>query len=134
MPEDSQNRRGVRRGALVWTLIVGAVTTLVALDALRGRLEVPPAEVGAVETPPADEALVLPHDPPDLPPGPHRIAFETSCTICHSTRLVVNQPPFPQKKWAEEVHKMVTAYGAPIAPEDEPRIVEYLMVLRGRAE
>jgi cytochrome c5 len=134
MPEDNPNRQGVRRGVIVWTILVGAVATLVALDALRGRLEVPPVEAIAVEAPPADEVLVLPHDPPDLPPGPHRTAFESSCTICHSTRLVVNQPPFPQKKWAEEVHKMVTAYGAPIAPDEEPHIVEYLMTVRGRSE
>jgi cytochrome c5 len=135
MIEDSHDRPGTRRGVLVWTILVGVLTTLVALYALRGAAELPPAELAApAEAPPSDEAVALPHEPPDLPPGPHREDFLLSCTICHSTRLVVNQPPFPQKKWAEEVHKMVTAYGAPIAPDDEPRIVEYLMILRGRPE
>jgi hypothetical protein len=134
MVEDIQDRPRVRGGVLVWTLLVGAVTTLVAFYALRGRLEVPSADPVAVEAPPSDQALVLPHDPPYLPPGPHRQAFETSCAICHSTRLIFNQPPFPQKKWAEEVHKMVTAYGAPIAPSEEPHLVAYLMTVRGRAE
>jgi hypothetical protein len=135
MVEDIRDRKRAPRGVLVWTLLVGAATTWVALDALRGRPQLPPAEVvEPAEAPSSEQPFVLPHDPPDLPPGPHREAFETSCTICHSTRLVVNQPPFPRKKWTEEVHKMVTAYGAPIAPDEEPRIVEYLMALRGRSE
>lgn len=133
-PETSE-KPGTRRGVLFWTILVGVLTTLVALYASTGRPELPPAEpVAPAEAPYSTEALVLPHDPPDLPPGPHREDFILSCTICHSTRLVFNQPPFSQKKWAEEVHKMVSAYGAPITSDEEPSIVEYLMAIRGRTE
>jgi hypothetical protein len=45
---------------------------------------------------------------------------------------VANQPAFPRGKWTEVVHKMVTAYGAPIAPVQEAEIVDYLMIYRGR--
>jgi hypothetical protein len=31
-----------------------------------------------------------------------------------------------RETWEEVVHKMVTAYKAPISPDDEKRIVEYL--------
>lgn len=62
-----------------------------------------------------------------LPPGPHRTEFQASCMICHSARLALNQPTFPQEKWAEIVHKMAAVYGGPIAKEDEGRIVEYLL-------
>jgi hypothetical protein len=132
MSEGPRDRQGTRRGAIVWTLLVGVVTTLVALHVLREGPELPPA--APAEGPAPEQPAVMPHDPPVLPPGPHREAFALTCTICHSTRLVFNQPPFPRKKWAEEVRKMVTAYGAPIAPDDEPPLVDYLMTIRGREE
>jgi len=75
---------------------------------------------------------VLPHDEPELPSGPHQRTFVASCTICHSTRLVLTQPPFPRKEWAELVHTMVKAYGAPITPEVEGQIVDYLTTVRGK--
>ncbi len=135
MAEASPIQHRTRRGVLVWTLLAVAATTAIAFDALRDRPRLPTPETEApVETPPTDRAFVLPSDPPDLPLGPHREEFAVSCTICHSTRLVANQPYFPQKKWAEIVHKMVFVYGAPLAPDDESRIVEYLMTMRGRPE
>jgi hypothetical protein len=66
----------------------------------------------------------------ELPEGPHRSDFQTSCLICHSGRLPLGQPPFRREKWAEVVHKMVAVYGAPMTPEDESRVVEYLLVAR----
>ncbi len=135
MAEDRPSRQRTRRGVLVWTLLAAAVTTAIAFDALRDRPQLPPPEADVpVETPPTDQAFALPNDPPDLPLGPHREEFAVSCTICHSTRLIANQPHFPQKKWGEIVHKMVDVYGAPLAPDDEARIVEYLMTMRGRPE
>jgi hypothetical protein len=77
-------------------------------------------------------AITLPHAEPDLPPGPHRDTFQVSCTICHSTQLVLNQPPFPDKKWIEVVQKMVVTYGAPIEKNQEAEIVEYLHSIRGK--
>jgi hypothetical protein len=38
----------------------------------------------------------------------------------------MNQPLLSEEGWKEVVHKMVTAYRAPIAPEDEKLIVDYL--------
>jgi hypothetical protein len=65
-----------------------------------------------------------------LPEGVHRQNFETSCMNCHSPLLVFNQPKLPKKKWGEIVHKMVSAYGAPIAKGDEPLLVDYLMAIQ----
>ena len=56
----------------------------------------------------------LEYHAPDLPPGPYQDVFATQCVICHSPRYVLNQPAFPRKTWAAEVHKMVKSYGAPI--------------------
>jgi hypothetical protein len=52
----------------------------------------------------------------ELPEGPHRDEFQTSCLICHSARLPLGQPRFGRERWTEIVHKMVAAYGAPVTP------------------
>jgi hypothetical protein len=47
---------------------------------------------------------------------------------------VVNQPAFPRKVWTAEVHKMVKGYGAPIDPEQEKVIVNYLVSWHGKED
>ena len=66
----------------------------------------------------------------ELPAGPHRDEFESSCLICHSARLPLGQPGFRREKWAEIVHKMVAAYGAPVTPRQEAEVVDYLLAIR----
>jgi hypothetical protein len=66
----------------------------------------------------------------DLPDKPHREAFRASCLICHSARLPLGQPAFHRERWVEIVHKMVSVYGAPMTPEDESRVVDYLLAAR----
>ena len=66
----------------------------------------------------------------ELPEGPHRDEFQTSCLICHSARLPLGQPGFGRDKWAEIVHKMAAAYGAPVTPQQEAEVVDYLLVVR----
>ena len=75
--------------------------------------------------------LVMPHDEPTFPDGPGRRQFLTSCVVCHSPRYIAMQPDFTQTVWATEVHKMVTAYGAHVTPEEEAAIVTYIMTIRG---
>jgi hypothetical protein len=65
-----------------------------------------------------------------LPPGPHRETFQAECIICHSARLPLTQPQLNREQWMEIVHKMVTPYGAPVAPEEETQIVEYLLTVQ----
>jgi hypothetical protein len=77
-------------------------------------------------------SITLPYDEPDLPPGPHLREFQVACTSCHSTRLVMTQPPFPKAKWEASVKKMVDAFGAPLTPAVQARVVEYLMAVRGK--
>jgi mono/diheme cytochrome c family protein len=76
-------------------------------------------------------AIVMPHDESIFPDGPGRRQFLTSCVVCHSPRYIAMQPPFNQTVWATEVHKMVTAYGAHVTPEEEAVIVTYIMTIRG---
>lgn len=123
------------RAAVVLTLVVGLLATAVAWLGTREGIAEPvasaPAPAGAGV---AVESIVLPHEEPALPPGPHQRTFVSSCTICHSTRLVLTQPPFPRKKWTEVVQKMVKTYGAPITTEATEEIAEYLVTVRGVGE
>lgn len=78
------------------------------------------------------------NDPNDLTPrmpilkkGPHQDDFVNNCTACHSTRLTMTQPDFPEGKWKEVVKKMVTVYGAKIDQVQEDQIVKYLVAVKG---
>ena len=134
MTPASDKPRHSQRVAIVLTVLVGVIATAVAYLGTRGNPQAPvspPVAPVAGTTLPV-ETIVLPHDEPELPPGPHERTFAVSCTICHSTRLVMTQPSFSRKQWAEVVHKMVKTYGAPITPEAEGQIVEYLVAVRGQ--
>ena len=72
-------------------------------------------------------------EPPRVPDGPNKAQFTAYCRLCHSPRMVLTQPRFPEKKWAEVVKKMVTVYGAPIPPDQEAAVVAYLTAVRGPA-
>jgi len=80
----------------------------------------------------APESLPLPQDEPAIPPGPNREQFATACITCHSTRLIMNQPPLTEAQWTASVRKMVSAYGAVIPPPLEKEIVAYLVALQQR--
>jgi hypothetical protein len=133
MMQVSDRPRHSQRVAIVLTTLVGVAATVVAYlgtrESTQARSSPPSAPAGT--TLPV-ETIVLPHDEPELPSGPHQRTFVASCTICHSTRLVMTQPPFPQEQWAAVVHKMVKTYGAPITPESEGQIVDYLTTVRGK--
>ncbi len=62
-----------------------------------------------------------------LKDGPGKDEVVANCAICHSLDYVqMNSPFLDRKGWEAEVHKMIKAYGAPVPPEDEPKIVGYL--------
>ena len=122
-----------QRVAIVLTVLVGAIATAVAyLGTRESTRAAAPSTVTPVGTTFPAEMNVLPHEELELPLGPHQQTFVSSCTICHSPRLVMTQPPFPREQWAEVVHKMVKTYGAPIRSETEGQIVDYLTTVRGR--
>jgi hypothetical protein len=75
--------------------------------------------------------LRLPGDDVVLPEGPGRDRVTSACVACHTPRYVLEQPPFARKTWEAEVDKMRKAYGAPIAEQDVPVIVDYLVAVRG---
>jgi hypothetical protein len=133
MTQPSDKPRHPQRVAIILTVIVGAIATVVAYLGTRESTNAPPSLPAApTGTTLPVQTIVLPHDEPEIPPGPHERTFATACTICHSTRLVMTQPPFPRKQWTEIVQKMVKTYGAPITPDAEEQIVDYLTTIRGK--
>ncbi len=114
-----------RRFGVILTVALAASAGVVSYLGVRDSWVI------ATREPLIDRLAITPVAELETPPGAHRRLFQASCTICHSTRLVFSQPPFPREKWQEIVHKMVAAYGAPLGSEDEGRIVEYLAGLDG---
>jgi cytochrome c5 len=74
------------------------------------------------------KTIVLPPDNAmaTLTPGPGMEVARASCGLCHSTDYIVRQPRGDAKQWQAEVAKMIKVFGAPISPDNEKTIVEYL--------
>lgn len=76
----------------------------------------------------------------ELPPetGTYRQAegvelAQAFCVQCHSVEYTAVQPPMPAKFWDAEVKKMREKYFAPVPPEMDARLVEYLVRAYGVA-
>ncbi len=118
-----------QRFGLVLSIVLGLIAAGISYFGTR--------DVWSVAERPSDALVVarsdLAADPAwdiELPEGPHRDEFQSSCLICHSARLPFGQPPFGREKWTEIVHKMAAVYGAPVTTEDESRVVDYLLAAR----
>ena len=62
-----------------------------------------------------------------LKDGPGLDKVRQNCVACHSLDYIqLNSPFLDEKGWDAVVTKMVKAYGAPIKPEDQKPIAEYL--------
>jgi hypothetical protein len=72
----------------------------------------------------------LPDSDKMFPDGPGSDAINNNCLACHSADMVLNQPALSKEAWSTEVHKMITVYKAPVAPEDVSAIVDYLTRLK----
>jgi mono/diheme cytochrome c family protein len=118
--------------ALVAALFVGAAAVSYFGARPRPLPESGPPPAAATPVDPVVR-IDLPHQDYPVPSGPYREQFQVNCTVCHSPRLAFTQPPLPEKKWQEVVHKMVAAYGAPLAPDEEGRIVTYLSAVHGQS-
>jgi len=87
----------------------------------------PPIEIkGSVHT------MNLVSDEPVFPDQPGRDIFLSNCITCHSTRYIAMQPNFPEKNWDAEVKKMVEKFGAPITPDNQKIIKDYLVKVKGK--
>ena len=95
---------------LVLLLHPGQAATITTLKSLK--LEVP-----------ASDAM--------FPAGPGSDAINNNCLACHSADHVLNQPSLSREAWQEVVNKMITAYKAPVSPDDAKAIVDYLVRTKG---
>ncbi len=122
------------RGRTVLLLLLLSLGLALGLIGARHRLSwTANTTTGSVEPALAQGpvySMALPYEEPVVPPAPNQQQFVALCRLCHSPRLVLTQPGFPEKKWGEVVHKMVAVYGAPIRPEQERAIVAYLATVR----
>lgn len=57
---------------------------------------------------------------------------QRNCMTCHSVHYIQSQPPAsPRSYWEATVKKMKVPFGAKIADEDIPAIVDYLVKTYG---
>jgi cytochrome c553 len=77
-------------------------------------------------------SIDLPQGNLQFPPGPGADAITNNCLACHSAGMALNQPTLPKGTWEAEVHKMISTYKAPVAPEDVSAIVAYLDATKGK--
>ena len=66
-----------------------------------------------------------------FPAGAGSDAINNNCLACHSADHVLNQPSLSREAWQEVVNKMITAYKAPVSPDDVKAIVDYLVRTKG---
>lgn len=69
----------------------------------------------------------LPPEPWTLKEGPGINLMKANCLLCHSTEYISTQPPLKRSQWEAELAKMRTKFGAPIATNTVPELVEYLV-------
>jgi len=56
-----------------------------------------------------------------------RMKTQAACSMCHSLDYIVMNSPFLDRAgWEKTVRKMVHVMGAPLTPQDEMTIVDYL--------
>ena len=97
------------------TLLFSSALVLALIGLLRGKevsIELPP-ETGTFKYAPGVELA------------------QSFCVQCHSVEYTVIQPPLPAKFWDAEVKKMRDKYAAPIPPEMDAKLVEYLVKAYG---
>lgn len=105
--------------------------TCIAVGVLLGGVLDPSTTWAAAPLELKSVTVDLPNSDRTFPPGPGSDAVNNNCLACHSADMVLNQPAMSKAAWVAEVNKMVTAYKAPVAPEDVGAIVDYLTSLRG---
>ncbi len=82
----------------------------------------------------ADDAWQLPPEKSALKPGDGLASVTGSCVLCHSVDYISTQPPLLRAQWTATVEKMRGKFGATIATNQVPGIVDYLATAYGRKD
>ncbi len=65
--------------------------------------------------------------------APGKELVSARCVVCHSLDyLPMNSKFLDRAGWAKEVKKMTEVMGAPVTPQEAPKIVDYLTKYYGR--
>ena len=72
------------------------------------------------------EVSAYPQYAPELSEGEGRAETASFCSLCHSTRYIIMQPPLPAATWEVEVTKMRKTFGATIPDASAAVILKYL--------
>lgn len=123
------NRRFAQLAFLVPALALFAAA---AWMMLKGRHPTGEGLVGTISEGGASlksTSITLPTDEPVLPGGAASDIVANNCTACHSSEMILMQPPLDAKTWGSEIAKMRTAYKAPLDAKDDAAIVKALLTL-----
>ncbi len=106
------------------TSIALLVVTLLGAGAAGAATIVPPKGPVSISLP-GDAGMAF-------KPGTGLAAAQANCLTCHSSAYVSTQPVLSRAQWTGEVAKMRAIYGAQIADDQVPAIVDYLTVQYGK--
>jgi cytochrome c5 len=101
------------------------------MAAVLGLVLLPRAGQAAAITTLKSLKLDVPTSDAMFPASPGSDAINNNCLACHSADHVLNQPSLSREAWQEVVNKMITAYKAPVSPDDAKAIVDYLVRAKG---
>src|SRR6516164_4802024 len=107
-----------------WTIIaIGFFLAALLFSTAAWVQQIPAIKSTTVDLPAGDSMF---------PGGTRADAINNNCFACHSADMVLNQPALPKATWDAEVHKMITAYRAPVDEADVGAIVDYLVKTKGK--
>jgi mono/diheme cytochrome c family protein len=105
--------------------LIGLVCVAVLGSAALAATKVAPPKGTATISLPGDAGMAF-------KPGTGLGAAQAACLSCHSSAYVSTQPALTKAQWTAEVVKMKSVYGAPIADDQVPVIVDYLVANYGK--
>jgi sulfite dehydrogenase len=73
------------------------------------------------------ETFQLPPETAKLKSAPGAELVTAQCLLCHSADYISTQPRLSRAAWTAAVLKMKDKYGAPIATNGIPKLVDYLV-------
>ena len=103
---------------------------LLAVTALRVSSTAAPEE--PVRNPYAADEWKLPAETASWKAAPGVDEMKNNCQLCHSTEYIATQPTLTRAQWTAGVEKMRGKFGAVIATNKVPAIVNYLVTNYGR--
>jgi cytochrome c5 len=81
----------------------------------------------------AKVSVDLPIEEVSFPAGEGAQIADAYCRICHTTGMVLRQPPLTQTQWLAEIQKMRAFWGSPMPVDQDAALAAYLARINGPA-